>query len=77
MYQLGDLVSLQRCIGIFGSYHTTLYMSENEAIYYPCNLCDSNVMYLYKDHEIICKHLGWSGFIDNYFIWSKNSEAHN
>jgi hypothetical protein len=31
-------------------------------------------MYLYKDCEIICEHLVQSGFMDNYFIWSKHSE---
>ncbi len=33
-------------------------------------------MYLYKDHEIIHKHLVQSGFMDNYFIWSKHGETH-
>jgi hypothetical protein len=32
-------------------------------------------MYLYKDHEIIHKHLVQSGFMDNYFIWSKHDET--
>jgi hypothetical protein len=35
----------------------------------------NNVMYLYKDHEIIRKHLVRSGFMDNYFIWSKHGET--
>jgi hypothetical protein len=32
-------------------------------------------MYMYKDHKIICEHLVWSGFLDNYFIWSKHCET--
>jgi hypothetical protein len=32
-------------------------------------------MYLYKHHEIIREHLVWSGFIDNYFIWSMHGET--
>jgi hypothetical protein len=32
-------------------------------------------MYLYKDHEIIHEHLVRCGFMDNYFIWSKNGET--
>jgi hypothetical protein len=33
------------------------------------------VMYLYKDHKIIHEHLVQSGFIDNYFIWSKHDKT--
>jgi hypothetical protein len=36
---------------------------------------EPDMMYLYKDHEIICEHLVQSGFMDNYFIWSKHSET--
>jgi hypothetical protein len=32
-------------------------------------------MYMYKDHEILRKHLVWSGLLDNYFIWSKHGET--
>jgi hypothetical protein len=38
-------------------------------------VCNNNMMYLYKDREIICGHLVCSGFMDNYFIWSKHSET--
>jgi hypothetical protein len=34
-----------------------------------------SMMYLYKDHEIIHEHLVQSGFMDNYFIWSKHGET--
>jgi hypothetical protein len=33
------------------------------------------VRYLYKDCEIIRGHLVQSGFMDNYFIWSKHGET--
>jgi hypothetical protein len=32
-------------------------------------------MYLYKDHKIIHEHLVQSGFMDNYFSWSKHGET--
>jgi hypothetical protein len=38
-------------------------------------VCNNNVMYLYKDHEILHEHLVQSGFMDNYFIWSKHGET--
>jgi hypothetical protein len=30
---------------------------KEEAIYCPYKVCSNNVMYLYKDHEIIREHL--------------------
>jgi hypothetical protein len=48
---------------------------KEEAIYCPCNVCNNNMMYLYKEHEIISKHLVHNGFMDNYFIWSKHGET--
>jgi hypothetical protein len=33
------------------------------------------MMYLYQDRELIREHLVQSGFMDNYFIWSKHGEA--
>jgi hypothetical protein len=48
---------------------------KEEAIYCPCKVCNNNVIYIYKDHEIILEHLVQSGFMDNYFIWSKNGET--
>jgi hypothetical protein len=29
---------------------------KEDAIYFPCKVCNNNVMYLYKDHEIIREH---------------------
>jgi hypothetical protein len=46
------------------------------AIYYPCKVCNNNnMMYMYKDHKIIYEYLVHSGFMDNYFIWSKHGET--
>jgi hypothetical protein len=44
-------------------------------IYYPCKVCNNNMIYLYNDREIIREHLVQSGFMDNYFIWSKHGET--
>jgi hypothetical protein len=30
---------------------------------------------MFKDHEVICEHLVRSGFMDNYFIWTKHGET--
>jgi hypothetical protein len=30
---------------------------------------------MFKDHEVIYEHLVRSGFMDNYFMWTKHSEA--
>jgi hypothetical protein len=30
---------------------------------------------MFKDHEGIRKHLVWSGFMDNYFLWTKHGET--
>jgi hypothetical protein len=40
---------------------------KEETIYCPCKVGKDDVMF--KDHEVICEHLVWSGFMDNYFIW--------
>jgi hypothetical protein len=48
---------------------------KEEAIYYPCKICNNNVMYLIKVLELIHKHLARIGFMDNYFIWSKHGET--
>jgi hypothetical protein len=48
---------------------------KEEAIYCPCKLCNNNIMYLYKDHEIIYEYLVQNGLMDNYFIWSKHDET--
>jgi hypothetical protein len=76
MYESDDVLALFKGVSIFleaTGQHAT--REEEEPIYYPCRVCNNNVMYLYIDHEIIHEHLVRSGFIDNYFIWSKHGET--
>jgi hypothetical protein len=76
MYELGDVLAHFKGVSIFleaTAQHAT--REKEEVIYYPCKVWNNNVMYLYKDHEIICEHLVRSGFMDNYFIWSKHGET--
>jgi hypothetical protein len=76
MYESGDVLAHFNGVSIFlevVAQHTT--HEKEDAIYCNCKVCNNNVMYLYNDHEIICKHLVWSGFMDNYFIWSKHGET--
>jgi hypothetical protein len=76
MYELGDVLVHFKGVSIFleaASQHAT--HEKEEAIYYPCKVCNNKEMYLYKDHEIIGDHLIQSGFMDNYFIWSKHGET--
>jgi hypothetical protein len=76
MYESGDVLAHFKGVSIFletAAQHTT--REKEEAIYCPCKVCNNNVMYLYIDHEIIHEHLVHSGFMDNYFIWSKHSET--
>jgi hypothetical protein len=46
---------------------------KKEKIYWPCKVCKNDVML--KDHEVICKHLVQSGFMNNYFIWAKHGRT--
>ncbi len=76
MYKLGDVLAHFKGVSIFLEavvQHAT--REKKETIYCPCKVCNNNMIYLYKDHEIICEHLVQSGFIDNYFIWSKHGET--
>jgi hypothetical protein len=76
MYESGDVLVHFKGVSIFleaAAQHTTC--EKEEVIYCLCKVCNNNVMYLYKDREIICEHLVHSGFMDNYFIWSKYSET--
>jgi hypothetical protein len=76
MYESGDVLAHFKGASIFLeaiAQHTT--REKEEAIYRSCKVCNNNVMYLYKDHEIICEHLVRSSFMDNYFIWSKHGET--
>jgi hypothetical protein len=76
MYESGDVLAYFKGVLIFLEatvQHAT--REKEEAIYYPCKVCNNNEKYLHIDHEIICEHLVRSGFIDNYFIWSKHGDA--
>jgi hypothetical protein len=69
MYESGDMLTHFKEVSIFledAAQHAT--SEKEEAIYCHCKVCNNNVMYLYKDHEIICEHLVQSGFMDNCFI---------
>jgi hypothetical protein len=69
MFQSGDVLAHFKGVSIFLeaiAQHVT--HEKEEAIYYTCKVCNNNVMYLYKDHEILYEHLVQSGFMDNYFI---------
>jgi hypothetical protein len=76
MYESGDVLAHFKEVSIFleaVAQHAT--REKEEAIYCPYKVCNNNVMYMYKDCEIIHEHLVQSGFIDNYFIWSKHGET--
>jgi hypothetical protein len=76
MYESGDVLAHIKGVSIFleaAAQHAT--HEKEEAISCPCKVCNNNVMYLYKVHEIIHEHLVSSSFMDNYFIWSKHGET--
>jgi hypothetical protein len=76
MYELGDVLAHFKGVSIFletTTQHAT--REKEEALYCRCKVCNNNMMYLYTDHEIIQEHLVRSGFMDNYFIWSKHDET--
>jgi hypothetical protein len=76
MYESGDVLAHFKGVSIFleaAAQHAT--REKEEAIYCPFKVCNNNVTYMYKDREIIREHLVQSGFMDNYFIWSKHGET--
>jgi hypothetical protein len=76
MYQSGDVLAHFKWVSIFLEVLAQHAPREKEeVIYCQCKLCNNNVMDLYKDREIIHEHLVQSGFMDNYFIWSKHGET--
>jgi hypothetical protein len=69
VYKSDDVLAHFKGVSIFleaAAQHAT--REKEETIYYPCKIYNNNVMYLYKYHEIIHKHLVRSGFMENYFI---------
>jgi hypothetical protein len=76
MYESGDELAHFKGVSIFleaASRRAT--REKEEAIYYPCKVCNNNVMYLYTNCEIIREHLVRIGFMDHYFNWSKHGET--
>jgi hypothetical protein len=62
MYQSGDVLAHFKGVSALleaVTQHAT--REKEEAIYCPCKLCSNNVMYLYKDREII--HEQWFGVV--------------
>jgi hypothetical protein len=45
---------------------------KEETIYCTCKVCKNIVMF--KDRVVIHKNLVQSGFMDNYFLWTKHGE---
>jgi hypothetical protein len=75
-YESGDVLAHFKGVLRFletAAQHAT--REKEEAIYCPCKVCNNNMMYLHTDREIIREHLVHSGFMDNYFIWSKHIET--
>jgi hypothetical protein len=69
MYQSSDVLTYFNGVLVFLEAATKhAIRQKEEAIYNPYKLCNNNVMYMFKDHEIIHEQLIWSGFMDNYFI---------
>jgi hypothetical protein len=74
MYRLGDLLAHFKGVCAFletAIEHTS--RKKEEIIYYPYNVCKNIVMF--KNHEVIHEHLVQSGFMDNYFIFTKHHET--
>jgi hypothetical protein len=62
--------------GVFAFLETVVQCAsrqKEEIIYCPCKVCKNDVMF--KDHEVIREHLVRSGFINNYFIWTKHGKT--
>jgi hypothetical protein len=76
MYQSDDVVAHFKGVSVFLE-ATVQHVSckKEEAIYCPCIVCNNNMMYMYKDHELIHEHWVMSGFMDNYFIRTKHGET--
>jgi hypothetical protein len=74
MYRSGDVLAHFR--GVCAFLETTIEHTSHqkeETIYCSCKVCKIVVMVKYR--EVIHEHLVQSGFMDNYFIWTKHSET--
>jgi hypothetical protein len=67
MYESSDVLAHFKGVSIFletATQHAT--REKEEAIYCPCKVCNNNVMYLYKDREIVHEHFVQISFMYNY-----------
>jgi hypothetical protein len=67
MYRSSDVLAHFKEVCVFlktGVQHAS--RQKEEIIYCPCTICKNDVMF--KDREVIRKHLVQSDFTDNYFI---------
>jgi hypothetical protein len=74
MYRSGDV--LAHFHGVCAFLKTAIQHASHqkeETIYCPCKVCKNVVMF--KDREVIHELLVQSGFMDNYFIWTKHGET--
>jgi hypothetical protein len=74
MYRSGDVLAHFK--GVCAFLETTVEHASHqkeETIYFPCKVCKNVVMF--KDHEVIHEYLVRSGFMDNYFIWTKHGDT--
>jgi hypothetical protein len=74
MYQSSGVLTLFKEVCAF--LETTIQHTsrqKEETIYCPCKVCKNVVMF--KDREVIRKHMVQSSVMDNYFIWTKHGET--
>jgi hypothetical protein len=74
MYRSGDVLAHFK--GVCALFETAIQHASHlkeETIYCPCKVSKNVVMF--KDREVIREHLVWGGFMDNYFIWTKNGKT--
>jgi hypothetical protein len=74
LYRSGDeLVHFKGVCAILKTVVQHASRQKEEIIHCPCKEC-KNVM-MFKDREVIREPMVRSGFMDNYFIWTKHSET--
>jgi hypothetical protein len=74
MYRSSDVLAHFK--GVCAFFETVVQHAscqKEETIYCPWKVCENDVMF--KDCEVIREHLVQSGFMDNYFIWTKHGET--
>jgi hypothetical protein len=74
MYRSGDVLAHFK--GVCAFLETIVQHvshQKEEILYCPCKVCKNVV--IFKDCEVIYEHLVRSGFMDNYFIWTKHGDT--